>query len=302
MTISIKSRKAKARILQNWVAAQIGKLLNIPYGYEDDKEIKPRLMGDNGPDVILSDYAADLFQFRNIECKSAERWNILQDIAQIKKREKGFLKASKWLLFLKCKKIKSPIVILDAKAFFKLLENCIEIWKPIPEFEELYEISNFGNIRTYYKKGNYKEKFLTEPYELSPCIDKYYKYVLLHKNGQKYKIAIHRLVLLTFIGKPENEKMQGSHKNGDSLDNRLINLCWESSKDNTNRKYNHGTMFNIPSGEKHHNSKLLKEDIKEIRNIYKMRGITQKELSIKYNTTISNINKILKNKAWKDYK
>lgn len=126
MTISVKSRKAKARWLQNFVCQKISDLLNIPWGYEDNKEIKPRIMGQGGPDIILSNYVADIFRFRNIECKSSERWNILKDIDQIKKRAIGYLKNSPWLLILKCKKIKNPIIVMDADCFFELLSHTID--------------------------------------------------------------------------------------------------------------------------------------------------------------------------------
>ncbi|MFW9899674.1 MAG: NUMOD4 domain-containing protein [Candidatus Thorarchaeota archaeon] len=294
MTISVKSRKAKARWLQNFVCQKISDIFNIPWGYEDDKEIKPRIMGQSGPDVILSNYVADMFKFRNIECKSAERWNILKDINQIKNRAIGYLKNSPWLLILKCKKIKNPIVIIDADYFFELLSYTIERWKEIPGFEGFYEISNFGNIRSYLNSRHNKEKFRNEPVLLNPVIDGKYKCACLSKDGKQYKIGIHRMVLLAFVGPPPEKDMQASHKNGHSFDNRLVNLCWETSKENNNRKYNHKTMKGAKKGEKHHNAKLTNNDVKDINILYS-KGDKISNLASKYGVSYACIYKIVNN-------
>lgn len=297
MTITIKSRKAKARWLQNFVCQKISNLLNIPWGYEDDKEIKPRIMGDSGPDVILSNYVADMFGFRNIECKSAERWNILKDIEQIKKRAIGYLKNSPWLLVLKCKKIKNPIIIMDANYFFELLSLTIEIWKDIPGFEGSYKISNFGNIKSYLNRGKPKKEYENDSTILIPIIDNGYMRISLRKNNKTYQFFIHRLVLLTFIGPPPEKNMQGSHKNGNSLNNRLSNLCWETIEDNNKRKYNHGTIFKVPRGEDHYKTKLKDDEIEKIKLLYNTGEYEQSELANIFNVNQSYISKIINNKT-----
>jgi hypothetical protein len=119
MAISISSRKAKGRNLQKWTCEKISTLSNIPYGYEDNKLIQPRIMGQKGVDVILRGKAKEKFPF-SIECKSAQQWNILAAIRQAKKNK---IDGTDWLLVLKRKEIKSPVVVIDADVFFKIMEK-----------------------------------------------------------------------------------------------------------------------------------------------------------------------------------
>ena len=118
MTISVQSAKAKGRNLQKWAAAQVSKLLDIPWGREDDDLIQSRPMGQIGTDVILRGEAKKRFKF-DIECKAQESWNMSGFINQARKNT---LEGREWLLILK-KKFQEPIVCLEAHTFFKLLEK-----------------------------------------------------------------------------------------------------------------------------------------------------------------------------------
>ena len=121
--ITIASRKQKARWLQNWVCQWISTTLDIAWGYEDGKFIQPRIMGQSGTDVILRDEALNSFPFA-IECKNSETWSIPDAIRQVKKNTKK--PYQKWLLFMKRKEFKNPIVILDAVLFFEIYDQLLE--------------------------------------------------------------------------------------------------------------------------------------------------------------------------------
>jgi group I intron endonuclease len=53
-------------------------------------------------------------------------------------------------------------------------------------------------------------------------------------------------------------------------------------------------------GEKHPQSKLNWDKVRQIREIYKQGGYTQRELAFKYNISYGTISAILKNKSWKE--
>lgn len=96
------------------------------------------------------------------------------------------------------------------------------IWKTVEEYP-YYEVSDNGDVRA--KKTKRKMK---------PQVDKDgYLYVKLYdKNNNKYKhYRIHRLVLETFLGNPE-DKPEVDHINKDRSDNRLENLRWVTRKEN----------------------------------------------------------------------
>jgi hypothetical protein len=109
----------------------------------------------------------------------------------------------------------------------------MEIWKPIKNYEGVYEISNLGRVKrleTLVKnRGGYrlvKERILKIPY--SPNL-RYYSIFL--SNGKVKQHYIHRLLAIAFIPNPLN-KEQVNHKDGNKLNNSLSNLEWVTKSEN----------------------------------------------------------------------
>lgn len=117
--ISPSSAKAKGRSFQQWVCQQISDLLDIPWGA--DELIASREMGQSGTDVRLIGEAAKRFPYA-IECKWQETWSLPAWIKQAKSNQK---KGTDWLLFAKRSR-ESPIVVMEADHFFKLLRRLEE--------------------------------------------------------------------------------------------------------------------------------------------------------------------------------
>lgn len=113
-----------------------------------------------------------------------------------------------------------------------------EIWQPVPNYEGLYEASNFGRVKslgkTYVQHSKYKCITRTSlPKILSLHYDKNgYLRCTLIKNGKGTMIPVHRIIGFTFLGVPE-KNMQINHKNGIKDDNRVENLEWVTAKENT---------------------------------------------------------------------
>lgn len=59
--------------------------------------------------------------------------------------------------------------------------------------------------------------------------------------GARRMCSIHRLVLEAFVG-PCPAGHEAAHLNGDSRDNRLINLAWVTASENNRHKVAHGTQ------------------------------------------------------------
>lgn len=114
------SKKAKGRGLQQWVAKQIAKVLDIPFDNQDDQcPIKSRGMGQSGNDVYIADVALfEKFPFA-VECKNTENISVY---AYIKQVQANADKDQPWLLVHK-KNRNKPIVILDAEYFFILYKD-----------------------------------------------------------------------------------------------------------------------------------------------------------------------------------
>jgi hypothetical protein len=126
MAIKPASRKAKGRRLQKWVAKQISRVTGIPYG--KDRDIEPREMGQSGMDVKLYGKARELFPWAT-ECKYQENWSVHQWIKQAAENQAVGMD---WLLVCR-RNYTDPIVMLDAKVFFNLIERLLNEEKKAPQ-------------------------------------------------------------------------------------------------------------------------------------------------------------------------
>jgi hypothetical protein len=96
-----------------------------------------------------------------------------------------------------------------------------ETWKPIKNFEGLYDVSDQGRVYSYYR-----DKIM------SPGKDKNgYLHINFCKNGKMFGKLLHKLVAETFLQNPEGNP-EVHHINEDKNDNRVSNLQYVS------RQYN----------------------------------------------------------------
>lgn len=98
-----------------------------------------------------------------------------------------------------------------------------EVWKDIDGYEGLYQISNFGKIKSFYKKERILK--VTEN-------SRGYLRITLKKNGKSRRFFIHRLVAENFINKPEGKDIV-NHLDCNPYNNRADNLEWTTFKGNT---------------------------------------------------------------------
>lgn len=119
-----------------------------------------------------------------------------------------------------------------------------EIWKPIANYEGIYEISNLGNIRSLdrviYSNRWDKNQFIKGK-NLKPFLaaNGYLRIELTDRDGDRKKFPVHRLVASTFIPNPNNYP-QINHKDEDKTNNSISNLEWCTAKYNIN----YGTWIN----------------------------------------------------------
>lgn len=102
-----------------------------------------------------------------------------------------------------------------------------EEWKPIIDYEQLYEISNLGRLKSLSKKKRNKE-IIVQPI-LNPKTK--YLHCLLWKDGKRKGVYYHRLVATHFILNPLTLP-EVNHKDGDKANNRVDNLEWCTEKQN----------------------------------------------------------------------
>jgi len=106
----------------------------------------------------------------------------------------------------------------------------MEIWKDIPWYKWIYQVSNLWNIKSLNYNNTKEEKIM----RICENRDGYFKISLSNKIKRNWYF-VHRLVMLTFVWE---SNLQVNHKNWIKSDNRLENLEYCTAKENTLHKYN----------------------------------------------------------------
>lgn len=115
-------------------------------------------------------------------------------------------------------------------------------WKPIKNYEGLYEISNDGRVRRvagWYSNHGYRHA----TGKLKQSCVKGYMDVSLYKNGKKSRYKVHRLVADAFIPNPKCYP-QVNHIDGNKKNNKVENLEWVTQGQNMKHARDNGLCPN----------------------------------------------------------
>lgn len=175
-----------------------------------------------------------------------------------------------------------------------------ETFVEIIDYENLYQISDFGRVKSLKRvtiSKNGRKYFIKEKI-LSPVNNQGYEQVTLSKNGKIKRFSVHRLVASAFIENPKNKKCV-NHKDFNRSNNYKSNLEWSTYSENTIHAIENGRMmFNKRAfGEKIRSSVLTEKDVLSIRSSFKEK--TQAKLAKEFNVSQALISNILRNKIWK---
>lgn len=114
-----------------------------------------------------------------------------------------------------------------------------EEWKIASGTDGRYMVSNHG-------RGRRSDGLLLMP--SVPRNSREYPAVMLRHHGERKRVAVHRLVALTFLGLPPHAGAQVRHLDGHHLNPRADNLAWGTAQDNAADRDAHGTTAR---GERH---------------------------------------------------
>lgn len=178
-----------------------------------------------------------------------------------------------------------------------------EIWKQIPGFSR-YEVSNLGNIRSYAVPGK-SEEIAKSPRLLSQRTNNLYKTVsIVNDNGYSKQVKVHKLVMLSFVGKRPNG-MVICHKNNDKSDNRLENLEYGTREKNyldSAQEYRTYPQKNdidsLPDLSITVETKL--ERAEKIRELYDTGKYTQKDIAYMFKISDSGVSRIVNHQRRSD--
>lgn len=180
----------------------------------------------------------------------------------------------------------------------------MEIWKDILGYEKLYQVSNYGRIKSLPRiktsrnaSGIYS--YVSKQFILSPGIYEGYEKVVLYKNGLKKNHKVHRLVISAFKGFEINKQV--NHIDFNRLNNHIDNLEWTTSKENVLHSRNANRYPKMIISKEHRNklnlSTMKKVICTESGKIYNSITEAAKDKNIKKSTLIHYLLGSRKNKT-----
>lgn len=173
----------------------------------------------------------------------------------------------------------------------------MEEWRWINNYEGRYEVSNLGRVRSWCPPHNSRKERRDEPLLLKPQKVGNYLVVSLGRNNQHY---VHVLVAEAFIGERPGHwtETQCCHGNGNTHDNAVGNLRWDTPAGNSADKFLHGTDTR---GENNHAAKLTKSQVRQIRERLEKSGRgEQSKLAAEFGVGQTTISKIKNGYIWRE--
>lgn len=148
-----------------------------------------------------------------------------------------------------------------------------EVWKPIKDFEEYYEVSSLGRFRNKDRlliRSNGIAQFTKSKILKNNYYSNSYVQLILYVDKVRCNFLGHRVIAEHYLPNPLNLE-QVNHKNLIKWDNRVSNLEWCTRSENAIHARENGRFDNVDKvkGEQHPNTKLTNEEVLFIRQSYK---------------------------------
>lgn len=166
------------------------------------------------------------------------------------------------------------------------MTNEIEIWKDVVGYEGLYQVSSFGNVKSFRRNKNGVLMKLTT-------------------NGVGYKVtalgrasgivAVHRLVAEAFLDNADCKRTV-NHIDGNKLNNCVLNLEWATHSENIKHAHQTGLNSGV-RGVDHFKAVLNDDDVKNIRLLIS-NGLKPKAIMLLYPISRGTVYAIKHNRTW----
>lgn len=179
-----------------------------------------------------------------------------------------------------------------------------ETWKPIAGFEELYEVSSHGRIKSLPRtitRGDGKPLRVKGGILLTKPNSRGYQSVSINKDRCRTWTHVHSLVAKAFLGAPAGPVGGGkhdygvNHKDGDKLNNRADNLEYIKNSDNVLHARRTGLLDVSGSG----NGRAVLNDskVRQIRKLYES-GSKQVQLAREFGINQTSISRVILRQTW----
>ena len=147
-----------------------------------------------------------------------------------------------------------------------IMKNANVIWSNVPDYEDLYEVSNQGEVRRKGKTKCLKPVITTQGYQQ----------VTLSKNNIRVSRFIHRLVAIAFVN--GDTSLSVNHIDGNKQNNFFKNLEWITKAENT------ALIWHTPQ-----RARKISLELYPIIQQLRSEGLTQVQLAQQFNCSRSMI-------------
>lgn len=177
----------------------------------------------------------------------------------------------------------------------------MEEWKDVVGYEDYYQVSTSGKVKSLVKPYRKKEKILKG----SPNTAGYILVQLYGKDKRRKSLLVHRIVMMTFQPNSVMDELEVNHKDLDITNNKISNLEWVTGKENIEHYWNNPNIdqrVSTISGEDHHLSVMTDELVVEFRRRWRqVKGLygQRSKLAREFGIAESTARLITEGKTWK---
>ena len=172
-------------------------------------------------------------------------------------------------------------------------------WKDVVGFEDYYEVSNTGIIKSKARKLNRKDgkKMFKRAFELHPAVDPGgYLRTMFCIDLKNTTVKVHRIVAEAWVKGKTKKRNEVNHKDGIKQNNEADNLEWVTHAENCQHSYDMG-LQKPRRGSTNNLAKLTESDIPKIRQLFKD-GWSSRKIAALYNMDKTVFLDIKNGKLW----
>ena len=179
-----------------------------------------------------------------------------------------------------------------------------EEWRPVKDFEHVYEVSSYGRIRSVDHVVMRKDG---KPLHVKGCVlkalpnNRGYPRVSLCFSGHSTWSHVHTLIAEAFLSQPKSkigplaDQYGVNHKDGDKTNNHINNLEYITNRANVRHARKNGLLD--VAGMKNGRAKISADDVREIRRLY-TNGMRQIDLARQFSIDQTQISRIVRHVCW----
>lgn len=167
-----------------------------------------------------------------------------------------------------------------------------EEWKPITKTDNMYEVSNYGRVKSFFYNK-------VDGRIIQPGVIRGFLVVNLKIDEKTKTHYVHKLVAEEFVSKPKKDDSVVIHLDWDKTNNQAKNLEWTSRDASYKRIHSRLLDDRRAKGKAITKSKLTAEDVTILKTMIK-RGVRQNVIAKLFCISEMQVSRIKRNQNWSE--